>query len=160
VQNPFGPSRLGPSFCRRVPSLAQHPTVSQEAMDFSGATDTGGSGEDVCAGSRGPEGFGDTATGATGATEMGCWPTCWGAGDRVPSLPRQVRAAARFSSANLASTRSSAALVPMLDLADASTATSTSRRALIALTHPSECSRSVDGAAIALAENAAAKAIN
>jgi hypothetical protein len=50
-------------------------------------------------------------------------------------------------------------LVQLLDLADDSIATSTSRRALIALTHPAECSPSVEGAAIVVAENAAARAI-
>jgi hypothetical protein len=125
-------------------------------MDFSGAAETGGSKVGGSTGSRGSDGFGDTAV---GATEMGCWPTCCGARAGAPSLPRQVRAAIRLSSASLERIRLSAGLLPLLDLADAATASSTSWSALIALTHPSECKGSVDGAAIALAAKAAVMAI-
>lgn len=126
-------------------------------MDFSGATESGGSRGDVFAGTRGPEAFGDTVT---GATAMGCCPTRWGSGVKLPSPPRQVCAATRLSSANLAMTRLSAAPVPLPDLAEVTTASSTSSRALIALTHPADCRRSFDRAAIAIVASAAARATN
>jgi hypothetical protein len=60
----------------------------------------------------------------------------------------------------LARTRLSAALLLVLDLGEAATASSTSWSALIALAHPADCRGSVEGAAFALNAYAAARAIS
>jgi len=125
-------------------------------MAFSGARETGGSGADVCAGGRGADGLADAAA---GALEMGCGPPRWGAGDKAPTPPRQVRAAMRLRSANSAKALLSAAPGLLPDLVDAANATSTSWSARIALTHPAECRGSAGAATVALAASAVVMAI-